>query len=108
MKNNKIPESKKLISFDWAIKRLLRSKVNFGEEIKDSFKAKGLLEAKEKLDYMKLSESERKEYQRYLENKMYQNSMVDSSFRDGKIEGREEGEKNKSQKSYFKNAQQTS
>lgn len=62
------------------------------EEIKDSFKAKGLLEAKEKLDYMKLSESERQEYQRYLENMMYQESIVDSSFRDGKIEGKEEGE----------------
>ena len=61
------------------------------EEIKDTFKAKGLLEAKEKLDYMKLSEPERQEYQRYLENMMYQESMVDSSFRDGKIEGITEG-----------------
>jgi len=57
------------------------------EEIKDSFKAKGLLEAKEKLDYMKLSEPERREYQRYLENKMYQESMADSSFRSGQIDG---------------------
>jgi len=58
------------------------------EEIKDSFKAKGLLEAKEKLDYMKLSEPEKQEYKKYLENARYQNSVIDSSFRDGKIEGK--------------------
>ena len=55
--------------------------------IKDSFKAKGLLEAKEKLDSMKLSGPELQEYKGYLKNLRYQNSMADSNFRDGKIEG---------------------
>ena len=30
MKKNKIPKPKQLVRFDWAINRLLRSKVNFG------------------------------------------------------------------------------
>lgn len=61
------------------------------EEIKDGFKAKGLSEAKEKLDSLKLSEPEKREYNYYLENLRYQESMVDSSFCSGKIEGKLEG-----------------
>ena len=57
------------------------------EEIKDNFHAKGLLEAKEKLDSLKLSTLEKKEYKKYLENLSYQESMVDSSYNDGRIEG---------------------
>ncbi len=61
------------------------------ETIKDSFKAKGLSEAKEKLDSMKLSESERREYQRYLENLSLQKSMVSSNYDSGKYYGLKEG-----------------
>lgn len=60
------------------------------EEIKDTFHAKGLLEAKEKLDSLKLPESEKQEYRKYLENLRYQKSMVVSNYNDGKIEGKVE------------------
>lgn len=46
------------------------------EEIKDSFKAKGLKEAKEKLNVLKLPKKEQLKYQRYLENLSYQASMA--------------------------------
>jgi predicted transposase/invertase (TIGR01784 family) len=48
------------------------------EEIKDNFKAKGLKEAKEKLDILKLPIKEQQKYQRYLENLSYQASMAQS------------------------------
>jgi predicted transposase/invertase (TIGR01784 family) len=63
------------------------------EEVKDGFHAKGLQEAKEKLDALKLPALEKQEYQKYLENLRYQESMVDSSYNSGRIEGRLEGEK---------------
>lgn len=54
------------------------------EEIKDEFKAKGLAEAKEKLDKMKLPEEERIHYKRYLEDLHYQASMVETHYGSGK------------------------
>ncbi len=69
------------------------------ERIKDNFTAKGLKEAKEEFDIMKLSEEERKEYEEYLENLRYQASMFESSYKVGEVKGREtgikEGEENK-------------
>lgn len=61
------------------------------EEIKDEFKAKGLKEAKEKLDTMKLPDNQRKEYERYLEDLHYQASMVESSYGIGEIKGEIKG-----------------
>lgn len=61
------------------------------EEIKDSFSAKGLAAAKEKLDKLKLSESEKQDYKEYLEDLRYQASMVESSYNSGKVEGKTEG-----------------
>jgi predicted transposase/invertase (TIGR01784 family) len=61
------------------------------EEIKDEFSAKGLTEAKAKLDLMKLPEAERRAYQRHMDDLHYQASMVQSSYGIGKIEGRKEG-----------------
>ncbi|CAL7962351.1 conserved hypothetical protein [Gammaproteobacteria bacterium] len=61
------------------------------EEIKDDFHAKGLSEAKEKLDSLKLPPEERQEYKRFLENIRYKLSMVESNFASGKIEGLKEG-----------------
>lgn len=46
------------------------------EEIQDDFNAKGLAEAKEKLDRLKLPDAERKSYDRYLDNLHYEASMV--------------------------------
>ena len=61
------------------------------EEIKDSFHAKGLIEAKEKLDSLKLNPQEKEEYKKYVENLTYQKSMVISNYEDGRVTGRHEG-----------------
>ncbi len=61
------------------------------EEIKDSFHAKGLLEAKEKLDSFKLPELERAAYDRFVENLRYRESVTESNFAAGKITGIAEG-----------------
>jgi hypothetical protein len=60
------------------------------EEIKDEFSARGLKEAKSKLDVMKLPQEERIAYQRYLDDLRYQASMVQSSYGIGIIEGKKE------------------
>jgi predicted transposase/invertase (TIGR01784 family) len=54
------------------------------EDVPDNFTAKGLSEAKEKLDSMKLPKDEQARYKRFLENLHYEASMVET----GKIEGR--------------------
>jgi len=59
------------------------------EEIKSDFKAKGLNEAKETLDIMKLDDKARAIYKRKEENKMYKNSLLYTA----KLKGIEEGEK---------------
>jgi predicted transposase/invertase (TIGR01784 family) len=61
------------------------------EEVKDSFKAKGLIKAKEVLDYLKYSDKERKEYEAYKESLHAQASMYESTYVVGKIEGKIEG-----------------
>jgi predicted transposase/invertase (TIGR01784 family) len=91
----------KVNQFDDLAKNTLDEWIYFlkHEEIKDDFKAKGLKEAKEKLDSMKLSPDEMKGYKRYVENLHYKASMVDSSYgegvRDGIEQGIEQGEKKK-------------
>lgn len=61
------------------------------EEIKDTFTAKGLREAQEALNVMKLSEEERRAYERYQDDLHYQASMFESSYGDGYREGQEDG-----------------
>jgi len=61
------------------------------EEIKDSFTAKGLKEAQEKLSIMKLPEEEQKAYNHYQDDLHYQASMFQSTFVDGYEEGKEVG-----------------
>ncbi len=56
------------------------------EEIKDEFKAKGLKEAKTELSILKLSDEERKEYDKFVEQERYELSLITSNFRAGKIE----------------------
>ncbi len=63
------------------------------EEIKDSFSAKGLSEAKTELDILKLSDEELRVYTDYIEDMRYQASMFDSSFGDGLRKGIQKGEK---------------
>lgn len=83
----------KVNRFDDVAKDTLDEWIYFlkNEEIKNEFSAKGLKEAKAKLDVMKLPEEERRAYQRYLEDLSYQASMVQSSYGIGRIKGREEG-----------------
>lgn len=47
-------------------------------EIKDSFNAKGLKEANEKLKIANLADEERKSYNKYLDNLMYQASIAET------------------------------
>ena len=60
------------------------------EEIKDSFKAQGLQEAKDRLDVMKLSEKDRRAFEQYADDLHYQASMFESSYGVGKREGKHE------------------
>lgn len=57
------------------------------EEIKDEFKARGLKEAKEELDILKLNDEERREYEDYLESLRYEASMFESSYKVGEMNG---------------------
>ncbi len=61
------------------------------EEIQDNFKAKGLEKAKEKLDVLKLTYEEKLKYQRKVENKMLEISLLDTAKIEGKMEGEQVG-----------------
>jgi predicted transposase/invertase (TIGR01784 family) len=65
------------------------------EEIKGTFNAKGLIEAKKKLDIMRLSDKERREYEYYESEIRDQASMyltyITNPKKIGFIEGKEEG-----------------
>ena len=65
------------------------------DEIKDEFKAKGLKQAKEQLDVLKLNDAERKEYAKFIEQIRYEESLIVSNHKVGKIEGQEEGSRTK-------------
>jgi predicted transposase/invertase (TIGR01784 family) len=62
-------------------------------EIKDSFKAKGLKEAQGTLAYDKMNKTEKIAYQHHLENSMYTASMLESAKFEGKLEGKLEGKR---------------
>jgi predicted transposase/invertase (TIGR01784 family) len=61
------------------------------EEIKDEFTAKGLQQAKEQLDILKLPEEELESYRRYVDELHQQASMVESSYGIGRLSGKKEG-----------------
>lgn len=60
------------------------------EEIKDEFKAKGLLEAKEKLDVLKLNPAEKVAYEHHQKELHHQASIYESTYILGRVEGKEE------------------
>ena len=70
-------------------------------EIDESTDAPGLREAKRKLEYLSMTEKERKAYDRHIDNIMIQNDMFDTATKEGytqgiaigRAEGREEGRK---------------
>lgn len=61
------------------------------QEVKKSFKAKGLKEAKKKLDVMLLTEKKRKEYESYIEDKRVLRSEYWTAKTDGIMEGLAKG-----------------
>jgi len=61
------------------------------EEIKENFHAKGLREALDKLNTMKLSHTEKHNYEVYLDNLRYQASMFSSNYGSGFIDGEKKG-----------------
>ncbi len=63
------------------------------EEIKDGFRARGLREAKKKLDVMKMNEEERSAYDRYIENNRYKISLIGGNRDEARLEGYTEGVK---------------
>ena len=60
-------------------------------QIKEEFTAQGLAEAKENLLVDSLNEEERANYLRYMENRRYEVSIIESSRSEGRLEGIEEG-----------------
>ena len=56
------------------------------QEIKDEFKAKGLKQAKEELNILKLSENDRKDYEHFIEQVRYEESLIVSNYKVGKLE----------------------
>jgi hypothetical protein len=55
-------------------------------EVKDTFKAKGLDKAKEKLRYENLTEEEKKIYDRFQENRRIENSVIYTAKQERNIE----------------------
>ena len=60
------------------------------EDIKDEFKAKGLLAARDKLDVLKMDNAERIDYEAYLEKLRFEASMVLSHYGSGHFQARVE------------------
>jgi predicted transposase/invertase (TIGR01784 family) len=61
------------------------------EKIENTFKAKGLDKAKEKLDYLKMEDEERIDYERFQEDLHYKASMYESTYVVGRMKGEEVG-----------------
>jgi len=83
----------KVKNFDDNAKDTLDEWINFlkNEEIPEHPKAKGLLKAKETLDYLKMDDKERVEYESYQKSLHDQASAYESTYVVGKIEGYKEG-----------------
>jgi hypothetical protein len=65
------------------------------EQIEDTFKARGLKEASETLDILKMDEKERASYERYCDQLRYEASMYESTYVTGREEGAVIGEERK-------------
>jgi flagellar biosynthesis/type III secretory pathway protein FliH len=61
------------------------------DEVKQEFSAKGLSEAKDKLDYMKLSPDAQAEYDRKMNRRSSFNSVMDTARMEGEFEGEARG-----------------
>jgi hypothetical protein len=76
------------ISFDWAIKKILRHKENFvskwfyflkNSEIKEGFKAKGMERAKSVLWYETMAQDDKQAYKRHIENRRIENAVIETA-----------------------------
>ena len=79
----------KVRNFNKIAKDTLDEWINFlkNEEIPDNPKAKGLLKAKEELDYLKMDEKEQLQYNKYKEDRHHEASIYESTYVIGGIEG---------------------
>jgi predicted transposase/invertase (TIGR01784 family) len=84
----------KIKNFNNNSKDTLDEWINFlkNETIPDNVKAKGLLKAKETLDYLKMKDDERLDYIQYQKSLHDQASAYESTYIIGKIEGKKEAE----------------
>ena len=84
----------KIKNFNDKSKDTLDEWINFlkNEEIPENPKAKGLLKAKETLDYLKMKEDERLDYNKYQKSLHEQASAYESTYVIGRIEGKKEAE----------------
>ena len=60
-------------------------------EVKPEFKAKGIQSAGRKLDVLKLSKEERQRYENHIGNARNSQSVLETSYLDGRFDGRKEG-----------------
>jgi len=60
-------------------------------EIKDEFNAKGIHKASEELDILKLSKEDRREYERYIDDRRVAESSIKTSWLEGHDKGIEKG-----------------
>ena len=83
----------KVRNFDDIAKDSLDEWIYFlkNEEIKDNFKAKGLKKAKETLDFLKMTDKECLNYERYQSDLHHQASLYESTFVIGEIQGIKKG-----------------
>ena len=83
----------KIKNFDDSAKDGLDEWINFlkNEEIGENISAKGLEKAKEELDYLKMDEKEKNQYNRYKEDMHHEASIYESTYVIGKLEGHREG-----------------
>ncbi len=79
----------KVNQFDDVAKNTLDEWINFlkNEEVADGSKARGLHEAIEKLDILKLSKEDKKEYDRYIANWRDSESVIISNYTAGEMKG---------------------
>ncbi len=83
----------KVRNFDDIAKNSLDEWIYFlkNEEIKDKFNAKGLKKAKETLDYLKMSDQERQEYEWHQTDLHHQASIYESTYVLGEMQGIKKG-----------------
>ena len=61
------------------------------EQIKEDFQAKGLKQARDKLNVLKLNEQEKRIYESYLKDLSCERSELESAFVSGRVEGEAKG-----------------